>query len=59
MSHKAELIRLASEMKSLADRLLDCAKEDDKEESDEGEKDIKEPKAFMGAILKEKMEKYK
>lgn len=35
MTDKSSLIRLAGDLKRIADELLDAAKEDDKEESDE------------------------
>lgn len=37
MSDKEELARIAAELKSIADRLLDCAKEDKEEEDSEGD----------------------
>lgn len=36
MTDKAQLIRIAGQLKSIADELLDCAKED-KEDDDESE----------------------
>lgn len=55
MSGKAELIRIAAELKQTADRLLECAKEDDAEESEEEHRpklaaDEKHLKAAMLAV---------
>jgi hypothetical protein len=63
MTQKSELLRIAAELKSTADRLIDCAKEDDKEEkgeddSDSNEKDEKpsasnrDPKLVGAALFK-------
>lgn len=62
MENKSELIRIAGELKSLADRLLDCCKEseEDDDEDDYGsvKKDSKSP-AMLAVMLKEKMDKKK
>lgn len=55
---KSELLRIAAELKSTADRLIDLCKEDKKEELDEGESPVKSDHKMIGAILKKKMGKY-
>lgn len=65
MKHKKELINIAGQLKSLADQLLDCAKEenmDDKETDSENESEsamTKDSKnhAMIGLMLKKKMGK--
>lgn len=61
MSGKTELLSIARDLKSLADRLIDCAKEDYKEEKAEGKESASVKKVDHKAIvasLKQKMEKY-
>lgn len=59
MSDKKRLIQLAGQLKDVADQLLECAKEDDKEEKDEEteSKDVKPP-AMLGMILRKKLNRY-
>ncbi len=56
---KTELLSIARDLSALVDRLTACCEEHDKEDDDDKEEKGKEPKAFLGAILKTKMEKYK
>ena len=57
---KTELLSIARDLSALVDRITACCEEYD-EEDDSEEKEVKgkEPKAFLGAILKTKMDKYK
>lgn len=64
MTSKSELLRIAAELKSTADRIIDLAKEDDKEESDEEDSSHESPAssskgdhAVIGAILRKKLGK--
>lgn len=55
MSDKKELIRLAAELKQIADRLLDCAKEDDKEEKGEDYPKPSGKHSVLALMLKKKL----
>lgn len=54
MTDKTRLLELAASFKRMADELIDLAKEDDKEESDEGE-DKPSSRGMAIAMLKRKM----
>lgn len=59
MSEKRELIDIAGQLQSIVDRLLECAKEDKKEDEDDEQPKPSFNKVGMIALsLKKKLGKY-
>lgn len=58
MSDKKELIDLASQLQSIVDQLLNCAKEEDSDEEDSKSEDKPVKAGMIAMMLKKKMSKY-
>lgn len=58
MSEKRELIDIASQLQSIVDRLLECAKEDKKEDDEDEPKPSFNKVGMIALSLKKKLGKY-